>query len=57
MNRLVEDSRSKGSNVLMGGKPSDQSGYFYEPTLITNINLDMEIASEEIFGPVAAVIK
>ncbi len=41
----------------MGGKVSNLPGFFYEPTLITDINLDMEIAREEIFGPIAAVIK
>lgn len=53
----MEDSRAKGSKVVLGGKATGDIGYFYEPTLITDVNLDMEIASEEIFGPVAAVIK
>lgn len=57
VHRLVEDSRAKGSKVVLGGKATGDIGYFYEPTLITDVNLDMEISSEEIFGPVAAVIK
>ena len=36
---------------------SDLPGYFYEPTLIADVNLSMEISREEIFGPVAAIIK
>ncbi len=42
---------------MLGGKPTGDAGFFYEPTLITGVNLDMQIATEEIFGPVAAVIK
>lgn len=42
---------------MLGGKATGDAGYFYEPTLITGVSLDMEIASEEIFGPVAAILK
>lgn len=55
VSRLVEDSRAKGGQILLGGK--HLSGNFYEPTLITDINENMEIAREEIFGPVAAIMK
>ena len=41
----------------MGGKRVSDLGYFYEPTLMTDVKLNMEIASEEIFGPIAAIIK
>lgn len=58
VNNLVEDSRAKGAKVILGGKPSSiLSGNFYEPTLISDIQPDMAIAKEEIFGPVAAIIK
>lgn len=57
VHRLVEDSRAKGGKVLLGGKATGDAGYFYEPTLITDVSLDMEIANEEIFGPVAAILK
>lgn len=57
VHRLVEDSRAKGGNVVLGGKSTGDVGFFYEPTLITNVNLNMEIATEEIFGPVASIIK
>ena len=56
--RLVEDSRAKGGRVVMGGKARDDlGGHFYEPTLIGDVSLDMQIAREEIFGPVVSVIK
>ena len=42
---------------MLGGKATGGAGFFYEPTLITEINLEMDISKEEIFGPVAAVMK
>lgn len=57
VHRLVEDSRAKGGQVVLGGKSTGDKGFFYEPTLITDINLNMEISTEEIFGPVAAITK
>ena len=55
--RLVEDSVAKGGKVVIGGKPSELGGNFYEPTLISGVNASMDIAREEIFGPVASIIK
>jgi acyl-CoA reductase-like NAD-dependent aldehyde dehydrogenase len=58
VNRLVEDSLAKGANLVTGGKPvGDLGGSFYEPTLISGVNTSMDIAKEEIFGPIASVIK
>jgi acyl-CoA reductase-like NAD-dependent aldehyde dehydrogenase len=58
VHKLVEDSKSKGGNLVMGGKRKDiLSGNFYEPTLISNVSLDMEISREEIFGPVVSIMK
>jgi len=54
--RLVSDAKSKGANVLIGGNAASGNNFF-EPTVLTEINLDMDIASEEIFGPVAPVFK
>lgn len=47
-----------GALVTGGGKPeqfSESNGYFYAPTVIDNVRLDMEIAREEVFGPVVGV--
>jgi succinate-semialdehyde dehydrogenase/glutarate-semialdehyde dehydrogenase len=53
---LVEDAVSKGAKVLTGGGKLDSRGYFYEPTVLTDISEDAELLREEIFGPVAPVI-
>ncbi len=53
--RLVEDAKAAGANVLMGGKPHAKGGLFYEPTVLTGLQDDSPLATEEIFGPVFAV--
>jgi succinate-semialdehyde dehydrogenase / glutarate-semialdehyde dehydrogenase len=51
----VEDARSKGATVVVGGKRVDRPGWFYEPTLLTGITPEMDLYAEEVFGPVAAL--
>jgi succinate-semialdehyde dehydrogenase/glutarate-semialdehyde dehydrogenase len=53
----VSDAVNKGAQVVTGGKQHALGGYFYEPTVLSNISKDMLIMHEETFGPVAAVIK
>ena len=58
MEHLVKDANAKGASIVTGGKKLDiLSGNFFEPTLVTNINFDMDISREEIFGPIASIIK
>jgi succinate-semialdehyde dehydrogenase/glutarate-semialdehyde dehydrogenase len=55
----VDDARSKGASILCGGMPMvgpegpDHPGFFYRPTVITDIRAGMRVATEEVFGPVA----
>src|SRR3712207_6591482 len=51
----VEDARSKGATVVVGGKRVDRPGWFYEPTLLSGITPEMGLYFEEVFGPVAAL--
>lgn len=55
MQAFVDDAAAKGANVMTGGTAHALGHCFFEPTLLTNISADMRIASEEIFGPIAAV--
>ncbi len=57
LQQQVRDSIAMGAQVLLGGKPRDGKGYYYEPTIITNVTPEMPIFREETFGPVAAVIR
>jgi succinate-semialdehyde dehydrogenase/glutarate-semialdehyde dehydrogenase len=55
---LVGDAVQRGAHVLLGGGPLSGSaypGYFYEPTVLTDVPNDARLLSEEIFGPVAPV--
>lgn len=54
---LLEDARSKGGNVVEGGKKDALGGLFYQPTVVRDATADMAFATEEIFGPVAPVFK
>jgi succinate-semialdehyde dehydrogenase/glutarate-semialdehyde dehydrogenase len=53
----VRDAINKGATLIAGGKPHALGGFFYEPTVLANVSNDMQIMSEETFGPVAAVMK
>jgi acyl-CoA reductase-like NAD-dependent aldehyde dehydrogenase len=57
--RLVADAVGKGARVICGGKipAAQQTGWFYEPTILTECTSDMDILHEEVFGPVAAIIR
>ena len=52
---LVEDAEQKGARVLVGGHARDGAGYFYDPTVLTDVPEGAELLQEEIFGPVAPV--
>jgi succinate-semialdehyde dehydrogenase / glutarate-semialdehyde dehydrogenase len=54
---LVSDAVGKGAKVLVGGKVADAGALFYEPSVVTGVTTDMTIAHEEIFGPVASLIR
>jgi len=53
---LVEDARSKGAEVVVGGREGDGAGYFYEPTVLGGVTGEARLLKEEIFGPVAPVV-
>jgi succinate-semialdehyde dehydrogenase/glutarate-semialdehyde dehydrogenase len=52
---LVADAVSKGARLLTGGSRPEGPGYFYTPTVLTDVPLDADLMSTEIFGPVAAI--
>ena len=52
---IVEDAKEKGAEVLLGGSKIDGKGFFYEPTILTNVKPNMRIANEETFGPIAPI--
>lgn len=54
---FVDRARAAGVNIVVGGKVLEQNGgYFYAPTILSDVTPDMEVARDEVFGPVLAVI-
>ncbi|MCM2531321.1 NAD-dependent succinate-semialdehyde dehydrogenase [Neobacillus pocheonensis] len=53
---LINDAVKKGAKVTYSGlRPAKENGYFFAPTILTNINDDMECMKDEIFGPLAPI--
>jgi acyl-CoA reductase-like NAD-dependent aldehyde dehydrogenase len=56
--RHIADAVGKGAKVLAGGRRNPgYPGYFYEPTVLTNVSHEMEIMQEETFGPVLPIMR
>jgi succinate-semialdehyde dehydrogenase/glutarate-semialdehyde dehydrogenase len=55
LEELVADATAKGARVLCGGARIDGPGFFFAPTVLTDVTDEMEIWTEEAFGPVAVV--
>jgi len=53
----VEDAVHKGATILTGGKKVPGHGYFFEPTVLVNVNHDMSVMKDESFGPVIGIMK
>ena len=56
IDRIVKASIKEGAELLTGGEKVKNKGYFYRPTILKNVLPKMEIAQEEVFGPVAPII-
>ena len=53
----VADAVRKGAKVILGGKRHALGGFFFEPTLLTEVTPDMKVSTEETFGPVAPLYR
>lgn len=52
---LVADAEARGAETMVGGKPLDRDGFYFPPTVLRDVTADAIIASQEIFGPIAAI--
>ncbi|SFN66907.1 succinate-semialdehyde dehydrogenase / glutarate-semialdehyde dehydrogenase [Bizionia echini] len=57
IHKQVTESVEKGAEILCGGKPEDGEGYFYPATVLGNVKPGQPAYSDELFGPVASLIK
>ena len=53
----INIGQKQGAQLELGGKRVGTKGWFVEPTVFSNVNDDMTIAKEEIFGPVMTIMK
>jgi succinate-semialdehyde dehydrogenase / glutarate-semialdehyde dehydrogenase len=56
MAAIVNDSKARGGKVVAGGKRRGNQGWFFEPTVITDVPDDSKLMTEEPFGPIAPVV-
>lgn len=56
VHHLVSDAVDRGANVRTGGNSLNRPGFFYEPTVLSQVTPDSKILQEEIFGPVAPIV-
>jgi len=56
MDSFVADAKNRGGKIVTGGQRRGNQGYFYEPTVITDVPDDSKIMTEEPFGPLAPVV-
>src|SRR5918911_4405928 len=56
LSKQVEDAKARGARILTGGMVVGGEGYFYEPTIISDVNHEMNVVKEEVFGPAAPII-
>jgi succinate-semialdehyde dehydrogenase/glutarate-semialdehyde dehydrogenase len=57
LDEQVQDAVAKGATVRCGGRRPDRPGWYYPPTVLTDLDPSMRVWSEEVFGPVATVFR
>jgi succinate-semialdehyde dehydrogenase/glutarate-semialdehyde dehydrogenase len=53
---FVNDAKNRGGKIVTGGKRRGNQGYFFEPTIVTDIPEDSKVMTEEPFGPIAPIV-
>ncbi len=54
---VLEETRQSGARILCGGEVPDEPGYFFPPTLVTDIAEDSRLVRDEQFGPIVPILK
>jgi acyl-CoA reductase-like NAD-dependent aldehyde dehydrogenase len=57
VSRHVEDAKAKGATILVGGEADTDQGIFFQPTVVVDVTHDMDLMTEETFGPVVAIMR
>ncbi|UQX88465.1 NAD-dependent succinate-semialdehyde dehydrogenase [Jatrophihabitans telluris] len=56
VSQLVSDAVDNGARVLLGGQVPERAGFYYEPTVLVDVDPESALLREEIFGPVAPIV-
>jgi succinate-semialdehyde dehydrogenase/glutarate-semialdehyde dehydrogenase len=56
MKFLVSDAVDRGAEIVTGGTAPDGTGFYFDPTVLSNVDPDSELCQDEIFGPIAPII-
>ena len=57
LEQQITDALEKGAKIITGGKRTERNGYYFQPTVITNVDHTMSIMKDESFGPVIGIMK
>ena len=57
LEQQVSDAVDKGATIITGGKRMNRKGYYFEPTILTNVTHDMLVMKGESFGPIIGIMK
>ncbi len=57
LDEQVAEALQKGASLVTGGKRVGQKGYYFEPTILTNVHHGMKVMNEESFGPIIGIMK
>jgi acyl-CoA reductase-like NAD-dependent aldehyde dehydrogenase len=57
LEKQVKDATEKGAKLLSGGKAVSKKGYYFEPTVLSDVNHAMRVMREESFGPIIGIMK
>ena len=57
LQQQVQDAISKGANVLTGGRVGERKGFYFEPTVIVDVDHSMSVMKDESFGPIIGIMK
>lgn len=57
LEQQINDALQKGATIITGGKRIKSQGYYFEPTILTNVSHEMTVMKDESFGPIIGIMK
>lgn len=57
LQQQIMDASAKGASIITGGNTTGEKGYFFQPTVLVNVNHEMSVMKEETFGPLIGIMK